>query len=55
MAHFNDERYKSLDCKDCMSRVSCLVRGERRSEDIQCAIVRWNTVRQKGKKHDEHL
>lgn len=44
-----DDEYKSLECKDCINKIACLVRGEQRSEELKCAIIRWETINRRNK------
>ena len=44
-----EDDYDLLECKDCLNRVTCLVKGQERSKELWCAISRWETVNRRNK------
>ena len=53
------EAHEKVQCYNCDSKLSCLVNGETRSQELTCALRRYTTIvnkmRKQGLNHDEHL
>lgn len=39
--------YRDLKCKDCDSRMICVVSGRVRNCDLECEYSRWKTIKRK--------